>query len=80
MLLADNGFLSPNVDDVLRLLILALTVVNVIVLLATVRTIRQSTRILLDVEQFAREVRRQTRELGETSSRVSDRAIDSSGK
>jgi hypothetical protein len=57
VLLAENGFLSPNVDDVLRLLIFVLAAVNVIVLLATVRTLRQCIRILLDVEQFAREVR-----------------------
>jgi hypothetical protein len=57
VLLADNGFLSPNVDDVLRLVILALAAVNVIVLLVTVRTLRQCIRILLDVEQYAREVR-----------------------
>jgi hypothetical protein len=67
VLLAENGFLSSNVDDVLRLVILTLAAVNVIVLLATVRTLRQSTRILLDVEQFAREVRKQTRARGETA-------------
>jgi hypothetical protein len=39
--------------------------VNVVVLLAAVRTLRQSTRILLDVEQFAREVRKETRALRE---------------
>jgi heme exporter protein D len=61
VLLAENGFLSPSVDDALRLVILALAAVNVIVLLVTVRTLRQSTRILLDVEQFAREVRIQAR-------------------
>ena len=65
MLLAENGFLSPNVDDVLRLVILALAAVNVIVLLATVRTLRECMRILLDVEQYAREVRKQTRALRE---------------
>lgn len=63
--LAENGFLSPSVDDVLRLVILALAAVNVVVLLAAVRTLRQSTRILLDVEQFAREVRKETRALRE---------------
>jgi hypothetical protein len=68
VLLAENGFLSPNVDDVLRLVILALAAVNVIVLLITVRALRQSTSILLDVEQFAREVRRQTRAQRETAS------------
>ena len=62
MLFAEDGFLSPGVDDVMRLVILVLAVVNVIVLLAAVRTLRQCTRILLDVEQFAREVRKQTRE------------------
>jgi heme exporter protein D len=62
VLLAENGFLSAGVDDVLRLVILALAAVNVVVLLAAVRTLRQSTRILLDVEQFARQVRKETRE------------------
>jgi hypothetical protein len=66
MFLAQNGFLSPTVDDVLRLVILALAGVNVVVLLAAVRALRQSTRILLDVEQFAREVRKETRALRET--------------
>jgi len=66
MFLAQNGFLSPTVDDVLRLVILALAGVNVVVLLAAVRPLRQSTRILLDVEQFAREVRKETRALRET--------------
>jgi hypothetical protein len=65
MFLEETGFLSPTVDDVLRLLILALAAVNVVVLLAAVRTLRQSTRILLDVEQFAREVRQETRALKE---------------
>jgi hypothetical protein len=64
--LAANGFLSPTVDDVLRLVILALAAVNVVVLLAAVRTLRQTTRILLDVEQFAREVRTERRALRET--------------
>jgi hypothetical protein len=61
VLLANNGFLSPNVDDALRLVIVVLAAVNVIVLLVTVRALNQCTRILLDVEQFAREVRIQTR-------------------
>jgi heme exporter protein D len=56
-----DGFLSPGVDDALRLAILALSVLNVVVLLLTVRTLRQSTRILLDVEQYAREVRQRAR-------------------
>jgi hypothetical protein len=63
--LAENGFLSPAVDDVLRLVILALAGVNVVVLVAAVRTLRQSTRILLDIQQFAREVRKETRALRE---------------
>jgi hypothetical protein len=61
VLLAENGFLSPNVDDALRLAILVLAAVNVIVLLVTVRALGNATRILLDVEQFAREVRQQLR-------------------
>jgi hypothetical protein len=61
VLLANNGFLSPNVDDALRLVIVVLAAVNVIVLLVTVRALNQCTRLLLDVEQFAREVRIQTR-------------------
>lgn len=65
MLLTDSGFLSPNVDDVLRLVIVALAAVNVVVLIGAVRTLHQSTRILLDVEQFVREVRKETRALRE---------------
>jgi hypothetical protein len=61
VLFTESGFLSPSVDDALRLVIVVLSVVNVGVLFATVRTLRQCTRILLDVEQFAREVRQRTR-------------------
>jgi hypothetical protein len=60
-LLLSEGFLSPDVDDVLRLVIVFLSALNVLVLLVTVLTLRQVTRILLDIEQFAREVRRRTR-------------------
>jgi 4-hydroxy-3-methylbut-2-en-1-yl diphosphate synthase IspG/GcpE len=61
VLFTESGFLSPDVDDALRIAIVVLSVVNVGVLLVTVRTLRQCTRILLDVEQFAREVRQRTR-------------------
>jgi hypothetical protein len=52
-----DGFLSPGVDDALRLAIFALVALNIVVLLFAVRALRLSTRLLLDVEQFVREVR-----------------------
>jgi hypothetical protein len=65
VLLANDGFLGPNVDDALRLTILVLSGVNVAVLIMAVRMLRLTARLLLDVEQFAREVRQQTRALRE---------------
>jgi hypothetical protein len=61
VLLSESGFLSDNVDDALRLVIVVLSALNVVVLIIAVRTLRQSTRILLDVEQFAREIRQRIR-------------------
>jgi hypothetical protein len=57
VLFASDGFLSPGVDDILRLAIFVLVALNIVVLLFAVRTLRLATRLLLDVEQFAREVR-----------------------
>ena len=67
MLFAGTGFLGPNVDDAVRLVILVLSGVNVVVLLVAARTLRQCTRLLLDVEQFAREVRTELRAARERS-------------
>jgi hypothetical protein len=58
---ATNGLLSPTVDDVVRLVILALTAVNVVVLVVAVRTLRINARLLLDMEQFVREARQTLR-------------------
>jgi hypothetical protein len=63
--LAASGLLSPTVDDVLRLAILVLSGVNVVVLVVAVRTLRHNARLLLDVEQFAREARLASQRLAE---------------
>jgi hypothetical protein len=63
--LAASGLLSPTVDDVIRIAIFVLSVVNVIVLLIAVRTMRESARLLLDMEQFVREARQAARKLEE---------------
>ena len=60
-LLAD-GLISPTGDDVIRIALLALAIANVVVLGVAVRTLRTTTRLLLDVEQFAREIRREARD------------------
>jgi hypothetical protein len=62
---ATSGLLSPTVDDLLRLAILVLSAVNVVVLLIAVRTLRQNARLLLDMEQFAREARQASRRAAE---------------
>jgi hypothetical protein len=58
----DNGLFGPTWDDVFRLAILVVGVVNVAVIVAGVLTLRHYARLLLDVEQFTREVRNYARE------------------
>jgi hypothetical protein len=67
--LATNGLLNPTVDDVVRLVILVLSAVNVVVLLLAVRTLRHNARLLLDMEHFAREAREAARKSAERSER-----------
>jgi hypothetical protein len=57
MVFVDSGLFSPSLDDAIRLLILAVAVVNVAVLVYALRCLSRNTRLLLDIEQFAREVR-----------------------
>ena len=65
MSLAASGLFSPTVDDVLRLAIFVLSGVNVVVLVVAVRTLRHNARLLLDVEQFAREARLASKRVAE---------------
>jgi hypothetical protein len=62
-LLLAAGLFSPVVNDVLRVAILLLGIVNIVVLLVVVRTLRGNARLLLDMEQFAREARQAARRL-----------------
>ena len=65
MCLVVLGLLNPTVNDLVRLAILVLSIVNVVVLLIVVRTLRRNARLLLDMEQFAREARQAARRLEE---------------
>jgi hypothetical protein len=58
----DNGLLGPTWDDVFRIAILVVGVVNVGAIVAGILTLRHYARLLLDVEQFTREVRNYARE------------------
>ena len=73
---ATNGLLSPTVDDLLRLAILVLSAVNVIVLLIVVRTLRHNARLLLDMEQFAREARMASRRAEERLERRIENTVE----
>jgi hypothetical protein len=68
-LAATNGLLNPTVDDIVRLAILVISAANVVVLLTAVRTLRQNARLLLDMEQFAREARQASRRRAERAER-----------
>ena len=58
----DSGLFGPTWDDVLRLAILFVGVANVAAIVAGILALRHYARLLLDVEQFTREVRNFARE------------------
>jgi hypothetical protein len=58
----DSGLFGPTWDDVFRIAILAVGVMNVAAIVAGILVLRHYARLLLDVEQFTREVRNYARE------------------
>jgi Na+(H+)/acetate symporter ActP len=62
-----GGLFGPTWDDVFRIAILVVGLVNVAVIIAGILTMRHYARLLLDVEQFTREVRNYAREGGPPS-------------
>jgi hypothetical protein len=75
-----DGLLSPAINDLLRVAILTLSIVNVIVLLVVVRTLRQNARLLVDMEHFARETRNAVRKREERSTPDLERASRALGR
>jgi hypothetical protein len=57
-----SGLFGPTWDDVFRIAILVVGIVNVAVIVAGILVLRHYARLLLDVEQFTREVRNFARE------------------
>ena len=58
----DSGLFGPTWDDVFRIAILVVGVVNVAAIVAGILALRHYAHLLLDVEQFAREARNLARE------------------
>jgi hypothetical protein len=58
----ESGLLGPTWDDVFRIAILVLAVVNVAAIIAGILALRHYARLLVDVEQFTREARNYARE------------------
>ena len=58
----DSGLFGPTWDDVFRIAILVVGVVNVAAIVAGILALRHYARLLLDVEQLAREARNIVRE------------------
>ena len=58
----NNGLFGPTLDDVFRIAILVVGVVNVAAIVVGILALRHYARLLLDVEQFAREARNLARE------------------
>jgi hypothetical protein len=61
MVLGD-GLFGPTVDDVFRVVIVVLGLLNVAVVLVSVVALRRYARLLLDVEQTTRESRNRLRD------------------
>jgi hypothetical protein len=64
----ESGLLGPTWDDVFRIAILVVGLVNVGVIVAGILALRHYASLLLDVEQFTREARNYAREGGAGSS------------
>jgi hypothetical protein len=60
----DGGLFGPTWDDVFRIAILVVGLLNVAAILGGILVLRHYARLLLDVEQFAREARNYAREVG----------------
>jgi hypothetical protein len=60
----ENGLFGPTWDDVIRIAILVVGVINVVVILVGILALRHYARLLLDVEQFTREARNYARREG----------------
>ena len=58
----ESGLFGPTWDDVFRIAILVVGVVNVAVIVGGILALRHYARLLLDVEQFTREARNYARE------------------
>ena len=57
----DSGLIGPTWDDVFRIAILVIGLVNVAAIVAGILVLRRYARLLLDVEQFTREARNYAR-------------------
>jgi hypothetical protein len=69
----DSGLFGPTWDDVLRIAILVVAVLNVAAILVGILALRHYARLLLDVEQFTRAARNYAREsIAQTSAAVAE--------
>ena len=57
----DSGLIGPTWDDVFRIAILVVGILNVAVIVVGILALRRYARLLLDVEQFTREARNYAR-------------------
>jgi hypothetical protein len=57
----DSGLFGPTWDDVFRIAILVVGVINIAVIVLGILALRRYARLLLDVEQFTREARNYVR-------------------
>ena len=64
----DSGLFGSTWDDVFRIAILAVGVLNVAAIVLGIFALRHYARLLIDVEQFAREARNYARESAATKS------------
>ena len=62
----DSGLFGPTWDDVFRIAILVVGLVNVAAIVTGILVLRHYAGLLLDVEQFTREARNYARESGAT--------------
>jgi hypothetical protein len=62
LVFAGTGFLGPSADDAIRLAILVVGVLTIVGIAAGLLALRHYARLLVDVEQMARESRNRLRD------------------
>ena len=72
---AETGIFSPTTDDIFRVVLVVIGLLNIAVVFIAVLALRRYARLLLDVEQITREARNRLRERVDSEPRALAREV-----